>query len=255
MSEILLFILLLCLVIIITYWLWFYISFQKLSYHHKKTNAGPPVSVIVCYQNEGDHILKTINAILQQNYENFEILAMDDFSTDDGPKKLSEIDDPRLKLMSVEKNLQGKKAALTQAITAASNEFLLFTDADCLPASSHWISAMVYKMTANKHTEIVLGYGPVIKKTGWVNMIKKVISVVIAICLMFISTIGSSIQPIYAASSARINPDDMLTVLNDITVAGQSWENIGFDSEDIANIMQMQRKDDSILCVVEHGHS
>ena len=76
-------------------------------------------------------------------------------------------------------------------------------------------------------------------------MIKKVISVVIAICLMFISTIGSSIQPIYAASSARINPD----------VAGQSWENIGFDSEDIANIMQMQRKDDSILCVVEHGHS
>ena len=37
----------------------------------------------------------------------------------------------------------------------------------------------------------------------------------------------------------------MLTVLNDITVAGQSWENIGFDSEDIANIMQMQRKDDS----------
>ena len=62
---------------------------------------------------------------------------------------------------------------------------------------------------------------------------------------MFISTIGSSIQPIYAASSARINPDDMLTVLNDITVAGQSWENIGFDSEDIANIMQMQRKDDS----------
>lgn len=83
------------------------------------------------------------------------------------------------------------------------------------------------------------------KKTGGVNMIKKVISVVIAICLMFISTIGSSIQPIYAASSARINPDDMLTVLNDITVAGQSWENIGFDSEDIANIMQMQRKDDS----------
>lgn len=69
------------------------------------------------------------------------------------------------------------------------------------------------------------------KKTGGVNMIKKVISVVIAICLMFISTIGSSIQPIYAASSARINP------------------------EDIANIMQMQRKDDSILCVVEHGHS
>lgn len=63
--------------------------------------------------------------------------------------------------------------------------------------------------------------------------------------MMFISTIGSSIQPIYAASSARINPDDMLTVLNDITVAGQSWENIGFDSEDIANIMQMQRKDDS----------
>lgn len=65
------------------------------------------------------------------------------------------------------------------------------------------------------------------KKKGGVNMIKKVISVVIAICLMFISTIGSSIQPIYAASSARINPDDMLTVLNGYnssgTVMGEYW--------------------------------
>mgnify|MGYP006982437746 CR=1 FL=1 len=67
------------------------------------------------------------------------------------------------------------------------------------------------------------------KKTGGVNMIKKVISVVIAICLMFISTIGSSIQPIYAASSARINPDDMLTVLNDITVAGTVMGEYWFD--------------------------
>ena len=63
------------------------------------------------------------------------------------------------------------------------------------------------------------------KKTGGVNMIKKVISVVIAICLMFISTIGSSIQPIYAASSARINPDvDSAERYNSSgTVMGEYW--------------------------------
>ena len=52
-----------------------------------------------------------------------------------------------------------------------------------------------------------------------------------------------------------INPDDMLTVLNDITVAGQSWENIGFDSEDYCQYNADAKEDDSILCVVEHGHS
>lgn len=74
-------------------------------------------------------------------------------------------------------------------------------------------------------------------------MSKKVLSVIMAISLIVVSVCSYPMQYVYAAE--RINPDDVLTVLNDITVAGQAWENIGFDSEDIADIMQMQRKDDS----------
>lgn len=41
------------------------------------------------------------------------------------------------------------------------------------------------------------------------------------------------------------NPDDVEIVLDDITTAGQAWENMGFDSEDVSDIMKMARKDDS----------
>ena len=51
-----------------------------------------------------------------------------------------------------------------------------------------------------------------------------------------ISTIGSSIQPIYAASSARINPDDMLTAPN-----GAHYEtNLKLRAEDLEFIRALQ---------------
>lgn len=74
-------------------------------------------------------------------------------------------------------------------------------------------------------------------------MSKKKLSVLMAICLIVVSTASFPIQNVYATEVAeRINPNDILTVLDDITIAGQAWESIGFSSEDIAEIAQMERK-------------
>ncbi len=56
----------------------------------------------------------------------------------------------------------GKKFPLSIGIKSARHEILLLTDADCVPASEHWIENMqnVYE----DKTEIVLGYGPYNKR-------------------------------------------------------------------------------------------
>lgn len=48
-------------------------------------------------------------------------------------------------------------------IKGASNEYLLFTDADCKPSSNEWLKNMMQHFI-NDNTEIVLGYGGYEKK-------------------------------------------------------------------------------------------
>ena len=57
-----------------------------------------------------------------------------------------------------------KKLALTIGIKAAKHELLLFTDADCRPRSSFWITEVVCRFTPN--TEFVLGYGAYLPQKG-----------------------------------------------------------------------------------------
>jgi cellulose synthase/poly-beta-1,6-N-acetylglucosamine synthase-like glycosyltransferase len=63
----------------------------------------------------------------------------------------------------------GKKLALTLGIKAASNEWLLMTDADCTPAGKNWLSQMQKNFTA--HKDIALGYGGYKKEKSLLNLI------------------------------------------------------------------------------------
>ena len=75
-----------------------------------------------------------------------------------------------LKIVTIkeqEKYTHGKKFAITLGIKAASYEYLLFTDADCHAASSHWLTLMQRNFT--ERTDFVLGYGPYEKENGFLN--------------------------------------------------------------------------------------
>lgn len=160
-----------CLIVIVLFWYLFYKAFALISKNgHPILERFPAVSVIVCYKNAKEHLLTTVQSILDQQYPAFELIVIDDFSADGGAYTLSHINDSRLVLLSAEKNAPGKKYALTQAISYAKSELLLFTDADCFPASSEWIGSMVAAMIQTKGTEIVMGYGPMYKKAGWLNI-------------------------------------------------------------------------------------
>ena len=95
----------------------------------------PMISVCVPARNEERNIGRCVEALLAQTYPNFEIIVLDDRSTDTTPDILSSLlaSDSRIKVTggsNLPPGWAGKPHALTQAAAAAHGEWLCFVDAD-----------------------------------------------------------------------------------------------------------------------------
>jgi len=93
----------------------------------------PHISILVPARNEERIIEHTVRAFLAQDYPNFEVIVVDDRSTDDTPRILASFDDPRLIVIRGEETPPGwlgKPWALHQAAARARGELLMFVDAD-----------------------------------------------------------------------------------------------------------------------------
>ncbi len=140
-----------------------------------KTNSGLPVSIIICAKDEAGNLAKFLPEIYRQNYPEFEVVLIDDRSIDDTFDVMQDFKErfpDKTRLVKVNFNdderLRGnKKYALTLGIKAAKYPYLLFTDADCRPASANWIQQMVQKFSDSK--QLVLGYGKYQAQTGFLN--------------------------------------------------------------------------------------
>ena len=122
-----------------------------------------PISVIISARNEARNLTQNLPYILQQNYPNYEVVVINDCSTDNSDEVLQDIqrEFPHLKIVTITEHIRfktGKKFALTLGIKAAQNEHLLFTDADCKPASLNWVTRMAARFSPS--IQIVLGYSP-----------------------------------------------------------------------------------------------
>ncbi len=106
----------------------------------KITPKRIPISVIVCAKNEEENVANYIPLLAEQNYPDFEIVLIDDASSDATLTIFEDFEKqyPNIRLVKVENNEAfwgNKKYALTLGIKAAKKEYLLFTDADCYPTS------------------------------------------------------------------------------------------------------------------------
>lgn len=145
--------------------LFYYLGiFSRFAFAKKQQNTprNIPVSVLVCAKNEEENVKRLIPLLLNQAYPNFEIVLINDASSDNTLEVFKEYAalHNSIKIVDVINNEAfwgNKKYALTLGIKAAKNEFLLFTDADCYPTSEQWISEMTSGFSKTK--TIVLGYG------------------------------------------------------------------------------------------------
>lgn len=150
--------------VVVIQFLYYIVVFGKFSFAKPQT-VNPkrvPISVIVCAKNEEENVKKFVPLLAEQDYHTFEIVLIDDASSDNTLEIFEEFEKqyPNIKLVKVENNEAfwgNKKFALTLGIKAAKYEYLLFTDADCYPTSKDWITSMSAQFTQQKN--IVLGYG------------------------------------------------------------------------------------------------
>ena len=163
-----------CLTIVILLWYYLYYFARVSFYKEKKPDAGTryPVSVVICAKNEDHNLPEYLPLILSQDYPDYEVVVVDDCSSDNTPDVLREFEKKHkhLKVITVKedkKHHHGKKFAVMVGIKGAKNEHLLFTDGDCVPTDNQWIKKMMRQFSAN--TEIVLGYSQYEKKPGFLN--------------------------------------------------------------------------------------
>jgi len=134
-----------------------------------------PISVIVCAKNQEDNVKKFVPILARQNYPTYEIVLINDASSDDTLEVFKEFAKqyPNVKLVDVVNNEAfwgNKKYALTLGIKAATHEYLLFTDSNSYPISENWITEMSACFTPKK--TIVLGYGGYEKvKKSFLNLL------------------------------------------------------------------------------------
>jgi glycosyltransferase involved in cell wall biosynthesis len=88
----------------------------------------PVISVVIPLYNKEETIENTVSSVLQQQYKNFELLIIDDGSTDNSVKLLSQITDPRLIVIS--KANGGVSDARNFGIKQARGQYIFFLDAD-----------------------------------------------------------------------------------------------------------------------------
>lgn len=150
---------------------YYLIVFSKFAFAkpQKITPKRIPVSVIVCAKNEAENVTKFIPLLAEQNYPDYEIVLIDDASSDDTLEIFEAFEKQysNVRLVKVQNNEAfwgNKKFALTLGIKAAKKEYLLFTDADCYPTSKDWIMNMTSQFTL--HKTIILGYGAYEKIKG-----------------------------------------------------------------------------------------
>lgn len=173
MLEILVVIFSVCSLIQVYFWIVKLDTFNRAN--HPKTDVDPPslpsVSVIIASKNAFAQLSEHLPLILAQDYLDYEVIVVDDHSSDETPLLIEQggtgqLNHERLVFLSSSKEDHGKKAAVTKGIEQAQGEWILLTDADCYPNSSSWISSM---MSLSGNCDVVLGYSPMIEQSGILN--------------------------------------------------------------------------------------
>lgn len=96
---------------------------------HMSTSDKPLISILLPVHNSSSYLSESLKSLFNQSYDNFEIIAIDDFSSDESFKILKSFK-KRDKRIRIYKNVKqyGKSLTLNRAIKRSKGQFIVFMD-------------------------------------------------------------------------------------------------------------------------------
>ena len=118
------------------------------------------ISVIITAKNEAKNLKMNLTFILNQDYPNFQVVVVDNGSTDNTRDVLDNFKSKHANLYVTfipigSEKVNDKKLALTVGIKAAKHDILLFTEPDTKPLTKRWVYE--YAKAFNTDKKVVLG--------------------------------------------------------------------------------------------------
>ena len=150
--------------------------YRKLYTHSQQaqgTTDTPPLSVIIVAKDSASDLRKNLPAILEQDYPDYEVIVIYDRSDKDESEDVLKLLQDKYHhlyytfIPDSAKYISHKKLGVTMGIKASRHEWLVFTEANCLPTSNQWLRKLASNFTDT--TDIVLGYSNYEKTSGWFN--------------------------------------------------------------------------------------
>ena len=119
------------------------------------------ISVIIPLYNKEPIIERSLQSVLSQDYDDFEVVVVNDGSTDRSADIVRSINDPRIRLIEQENG--GPSKARNTGVKNAKGEWILFLDADdeMLPGALEFLSKKI-----QKYTDVDMFLGEVIVNNG-----------------------------------------------------------------------------------------
>ena len=158
--------------------IYYFCVYGKLIFNKKKkqtedtgsqTEALPPVSVVIAAKNEEYHLKDKLVFFLEQDYPEFEVIVVNDASTDECEYVLKAFSKlyPCLKVVNIVENVnkfRGRKFPISLGIKSAKYDHIVLAGADCVPSGFEWLKNLARNFSEKK--DVVLGFCTYTKQKG-----------------------------------------------------------------------------------------
>lgn len=141
-----------CVVLILLFFGWHKATHK---FYHKPSITSPFISIIVPVRNEEKNLRALLESIRLQDYINFEVILVDDGSTDRSVELAHGAAPGNCTIVS--NRGQGKKAALTSGVAIAKGSIIATTDADCVLPKT-WLTSICRLF---EYHQVQFVFGPV----------------------------------------------------------------------------------------------
>jgi len=207
----------------------------------------PFVSILIPVRNEEDSIAACIDSIAVNDYpsDRYEIILVDDHSGDNTVACALSVGTQNLKIVQMPDGKSGKKAALTEGLSAASYGLIICTDGDCI-VQKKWIRSHVARYKLN---DLRLCTGTVLPRLNqtilgdfqWMDFAMT----------MAVTANGIKRQAYFLANGANMSyPATLAKVLND-EVKGTDLAS----GDDVFMVQAHAQKDPHSICFINDRES